>query len=113
MLTTTMVEANQKKSVFLREVIRSTGLAGASVSTGRIEHLKANRGSFDAVTVRAVRLDAVLSGAIAQLLRPGGTLMQFIAAGDAGRKLKDFSPASIVHLGAGSDAGIAIYSRLL
>ena len=79
-LNLTMVEAKERKSAFLREVIRVLGIAGATVVTDRFEALAADSrfaGQIDLITVRAVRLDAELFETAGQLLKPGGRLFLF------------------------------------
>lgn len=73
----TMVESRQRKTAFLREALRTTGLAGVAHAT-RFQDFAADpsvRGMFDLVTVRAVRLDGDLLDAIARVLRPAGQLL--------------------------------------
>lgn len=75
----TMVESRERKSVFLREALRETGLAG-EVLTARFEDFAASQAGVEGreiVTVRAVRLDKQLLTAAAMALRPGGRLFWF------------------------------------
>jgi 16S rRNA (guanine527-N7)-methyltransferase len=75
----TMVESREKKSTFLREALRETGLTG-EVHTARFEEfaaMPASLGAFEIVTVRAVRLDGRLSRAVTDALAPGGRLFWF------------------------------------
>lgn len=67
----TLAESQQKKAVFLREVIRRADLPNASVWAGRVEDLpKGHR--FDAVMLRAVdRMDDALTET-AQRVKTGG-----------------------------------------
>jgi len=78
-LELTMVESRERKSAFLREIVRELELETADVLCQRFELLGASvpPGSADLVTVRAVRLDANLVGAGRYLLRSGGTLLMF------------------------------------
>ena len=72
----TLIESNHKKGTFLREVVRSLGLANVEVFSGRAEELSEN--SPDLVTLRAVeRFDSVLPVA-ARLVAPSGRLALFI-----------------------------------
>ena len=67
----TLVESNQKKATFLREVVRTLGLPGLRVANQRAEALGRKA---DVVTLRAVeKFDAVLPMA-AGLVKPGGRL---------------------------------------
>jgi 16S rRNA (guanine527-N7)-methyltransferase len=74
-----MVESRVRKAAFLREVLRELGVAG-SVETARFEDLAQQpefTGQFGVVSVRAVRLDSVLFGALNGLLRVGGSAALF------------------------------------
>jgi 16S rRNA (guanine527-N7)-methyltransferase len=74
----TLIESNQKKAVFLREVIRALGLKHVSVEAARAEHLSVKA---DIVTLRAVeRFEQVLPIA-RRLVKPRGRLALLI--GDA------------------------------
>jgi 16S rRNA (guanine527-N7)-methyltransferase len=58
-LRVTLIESNQKKATFLREVVRALKLDGVEVFGGRAEDYSGDRGSV--VTLRAVeRFDEVL-----------------------------------------------------
>ena len=75
----TMVESRERKSVFLREALRETGLTG-EVLTARFEDFAASRAGVEGseiVTVRAVTLDKALMHAAAMALKPGGRLFWF------------------------------------
>ena len=75
----TMVEARERKSVFLREALRETGLTG-DVRTAKFEAVAAEpatAGAFDLATIRAVRLDRQLLLSVAGVLAPGGQLFCF------------------------------------
>lgn len=66
----TLIESNQRKAVFLREVTRALGLTNVEVFAGRAEDLPAAHA--DVVTLRAVeRFDAVLPVAARLVARPG------------------------------------------
>ena len=68
----TLIESNNKKATFLREVIRSLKLEDAEVFAGRAEEFSA---SADVVTLRAVeRFESVLPTAIS-LVVPGGRIV--------------------------------------
>jgi 16S rRNA (guanine527-N7)-methyltransferase len=74
--TLTMVESRERKSVFLREALRETGLSG-EVHTARFEdfaRLPSNQRAFALLTVRAVRLDAPMLAAAEAVLVGGGQL---------------------------------------
>lgn len=68
----TLIESNQKKATFLREVVRTLGLAGIDVFAGRAETFHGAKG--DVVVFRAVeRFESVLRVA-ADLVGPAGLL---------------------------------------
>lgn len=70
-----LLEATQKKAVFLAETVEMLGLS-VKVHHGRAEALSVGplRGSFDVVTARAVAPLDRLVGWVAPYLRPGGRL---------------------------------------
>jgi 16S rRNA (guanine527-N7)-methyltransferase len=71
-LRLTLIESNQKKATFLREVVRHLGLANVDVFGARAETYLGNPG--DVVIFRAVeQFESVLLNA-AGLVRPGGCL---------------------------------------
>ncbi|HET6435900.1 MAG TPA: 16S rRNA (guanine(527)-N(7))-methyltransferase RsmG [Xanthomonadaceae bacterium] len=67
-LRVTLVESNGKKARFLREAVRTLGLANAEVAESRIEALD-RPGAFDAITARAL-------ATLPQILALGGHLLQ-------------------------------------
>jgi 16S rRNA (guanine527-N7)-methyltransferase len=72
----TLIESNQKKAVFLREIVRALGLKHIAVDTLRAEQSSVKA---DVVTLRAVeRFEKVLPIARA-LARPGGRLALLIS----------------------------------
>lgn len=75
-----MVEAKTRKSVFLREVIRTVGMPDAEVATGRFEELLARPNlheAHDLVTIRAVRVESRVLMTLQAFIRPGGALFLF------------------------------------
>jgi 16S rRNA (guanine527-N7)-methyltransferase len=79
-----LVEARSRKAAFLRETVRMLRLSDTSVLTARAENLgqMIDRSRlFDCVTVRAVRLDEALVGALRGLIHPGGLLYFFTSSG--------------------------------
>ena len=79
-LSVTLVESRGKKAAFLREVVRTLGLTGVSVETGRFEDMAQRpsvAGAARLVTVRGVRLDDDLTRAASVALGPAGRLMWF------------------------------------
>lgn len=74
-----MVESRSRKAAFLREAARLVGL-DATVETARFEevaNLPSYGGSFDVVSIRAVRPDASALSSAAALLRPDGLVALF------------------------------------
>src|SRR3984885_1183425 len=77
-ISLTLIESNQKKSIFLREVARTLTLMNVDIQNSRAESLP--QASFDVVTLRAVeRFDAILPTA-AVLVAPGGNLALLIGS---------------------------------
>lgn len=76
----TMVEARERKAAFLREAARALGLGDTDVANVRIEDLGDSARGVDLLTVRAVRVDEQLAGAMSALLGPGGLLASFGSA---------------------------------
>ena len=73
-LQVTLVESNGKKARFLREAVRTLGLASARVLESRAEAVD-EPGAFDVVTARALdRLAGILSVG-GHLLAPGGRVL--------------------------------------
>jgi len=81
-LAAVLLEPNKKKAAFLKEVVRSCGLEGVEVRTGRLE--EAARGSLAVratlVTVRAVKPPQELLADLAKLLAPQGQLALFLGS---------------------------------
>ena len=73
-LQVTLVESNGKKARFLREAVRTLGLAGARVAESRIEAV-ADAGAYDAITARALATLPLLLALGGHLLKPGGRLL--------------------------------------
>jgi len=86
-LSVLMVESKTRKSVFLREVIRTVGLEGADVLTARFEELLTDpklHESHDLLTTRAVRIEARALMGLQAFVRPGGELFLFRSAAMSG-----------------------------
>lgn len=78
----TLIESNQKKSTFLREVVFTLGLKNVEVFIGRGESYA---GRADAVAMRAVeRFEQVLPSAIG-LVDAGGLIALMIGASQVGK----------------------------
>ena len=90
-LSLTLIESNQKKSVFLREVVRSLTLTDVNIQNARAESLPA--ASFDVVTLRAVEKFPTVLPTAASLVVAGGRLALLIGTAqldEAKRLLPDF-----------------------
>jgi 16S rRNA (guanine527-N7)-methyltransferase len=75
-ISLTLIESNQKKATFLKEVTRTLTLTDVNIQTTRAESLASL--SFAVVTLRAVeRFDSILPVA-ANLVAPGGRLALLI-----------------------------------
>lgn len=72
----TLVEANERKAMFLDETVRALGLRGASVVAERYENVSVET-PFDAVTLRGVAVGGGVLGKIAADLGPGGRFLWF------------------------------------
>jgi 16S rRNA (guanine527-N7)-methyltransferase len=110
----TLIESNQKKVAFLREVIRTLTLTGINVFPSRVEgHPPA---SASIVTLRAVeRFDKILPVA-ARLLTDHGTLALLIGksqVSQAQHSLPALSWSKVVPIPLSSDRIVALGSQLL
>lgn len=92
----TMVESKARKAAFLREAVRVLELGRAIVATARYEELLARngqRGTYSAVSLRAVRMDPTTLRVLAEFLAPDGLLLLF--RGSSGpAELADADPLS-------------------
>lgn len=88
----TLIESNQKKATFLRELARALRLTNIDVFAGRASDFPDNPGSHgNTVTLRAVeRFDAILPLA-ATLVGPGGRLAILIGK-DQIQRAQDLAP---------------------
>ncbi|MBB6600427.1 16S rRNA (guanine(527)-N(7))-methyltransferase RsmG [Luteimonas sp. MC1825] len=73
-LQVTLVESNGKKARFLREAVRTLGLANARVAECRAEAVD-QPGAFDAITARAMATLPDILAAGGHLLTPEGRLL--------------------------------------
>jgi 16S rRNA (guanine527-N7)-methyltransferase len=79
-LSLVMVEAKTRKAVFLLEAARHLGLNSASVETARFENLLTRpdlHEGFDALTIRAVRVEPRVLLSLQAFLKPGGEIYWF------------------------------------
>ena len=106
-LRVSLVESNGKKARFLREAVRSLGLANAEVRESRAEAL-AEPGAYDIITARALDRLAGILAVGGHLLRPGGRLLALkgvyprdeLAELPAGWRLLAVHPLTVPGLGA-------------
>ena len=84
-LALTLIESNQKKAAFLKEVVRALGLTGVDVLAGRAEDFSA---IADLVMLRAVERYEKSLALAARMVAPGGRLALLIGAQQAERTPK-------------------------
>jgi 16S rRNA (guanine(527)-N(7))-methyltransferase RsmG len=76
----TMTESRARKAAFLRECIRTLELPSTTVFADRFEttaSLPQFAGTFDLVTIRAVRIDEPIAEGVSSVLHEGGDLLLF------------------------------------
>ena len=96
----TMVEARERKTAFLREVVRQLELDRVAVLSSRIEQISPEtEGSVDLVTVRALAPDESTIQCIRKMLKKGG---KFLAFGWEMTELEGFSVSDEAPLPGGS-----------
>ena len=106
-LRVTLVESNGKKARFLREAVRTLGLANAEVAESRIEALD-RAGGFDQITARALATLPQILALGGHLLAPTGRLLAMkgarpdeeIAALPAGWRVDSVRPLAVPGLAA-------------
>jgi 16S rRNA (guanine527-N7)-methyltransferase len=106
-LQVALVESNGKKARFLREAVRSLGLANARAVESRIETFDAP-GAFDAITARALATLPLILALGGHLLKPGGVLLAMkgvvpadeIAALPPGWVVREIRPLAVPGLAA-------------
>jgi len=76
-ISLTLIESNQKKATFLREVMRALILTDINIQNSRAEALTS--ATFDLVTLRAVESFATILPVAAGLVAPGGRLALLIS----------------------------------
>jgi len=86
----TLIESNQKKATFLREVVRTLILMDIDVFTGRAENYTGALG--DVVTLRAVERFEVALPMVTGLVKPGGRLALLIGESQR-QKAEDLEPS--------------------
>jgi 16S rRNA (guanine527-N7)-methyltransferase len=106
-LRITLVESNGKKARFLREAVRTLGLANARVAETRIEALD-EAGRYAAITARALAALPLIVELGGHLLAPGGRLLAMkgavpddeIAALPPGWRVESVQPLTVPGLAA-------------
>ena len=106
-LQVTLVESNGKKARFLREAVRTLGLANARVAESRAEALD-EPGAYDAITARALATLPLIIELGGHLLKPGGRLLAMkgavpddeIAGLPAGWRVETVHPLTVPGLAA-------------
>jgi 16S rRNA (guanine527-N7)-methyltransferase len=106
-LRVTLVESNGKKARFLREAVRTLGLADARVAESRAEALD-EPGAYDAITARALATLPLIIALGGHLLKPGGRLLAMkgavpddeIASLPAGWRVQSVQPLTVPGLAA-------------
>ena len=94
-----MVESKTRKSVFLREVVRELKL-NADVVTSRFEELLTRpdlHEAHDALTIRAVRIEARVLSSLQAFVKPNGSLLLF--RGGSGTDVPDILNPPLVWTG--------------
>jgi 16S rRNA (guanine527-N7)-methyltransferase len=102
-----MIESRTRKAAFLREAARQLTLEDTAVFNGRIEEAAAQpglRGSAGWVSIRAVRVDLELWGAVASFLAPDGRVLWFRAPTEGANT--DFSVQEVHPLGTNSELAV-------
>ena len=114
-LKLTMIESKERKAAFLREAIRTVGLAETTVLNERFEEMAetpGHAGVADLVTVRAVKADSELFATAGLLLNTGGRLLLFRPAHDAVTDPPGFARVSTVLLTDTPPAYLSSYRRM-
>jgi 16S rRNA (guanine527-N7)-methyltransferase len=79
----TLIESNQKKAIFLREIVRSLTLTDVNIYAARAETLPP--AGFDLVTLRAAERFATVLPVAAALVKPAGRLALLIGSAQVER----------------------------
>jgi 16S rRNA (guanine527-N7)-methyltransferase len=90
-LQAVLLEPNQKKAAFLKEVVRSGGMEGVEIRAERLQEAVQGDllGRASLVTMRAVAAAGGLLADLKKLLGPGGRLALFLGAEDAAGLAKE------------------------
>jgi 16S rRNA (guanine527-N7)-methyltransferase len=85
-LSVTLAESQNKKASFLREVVRTLGVA-VEVWGGRVEDMPAER-RFDLITLRAVDRPEIALEVARGRLAPGGSMLHFTVGEESNNALR-------------------------
>ena len=85
-LSVTLAESQNKKASFLREVVRTLGVA-VEVWGGRVEDMPAGR-RFDLITLRAVDRPEIALEVARARLAPGGSMLHFTVGEESNNALR-------------------------
>ncbi len=110
-----MVESKERKSAFLREVVRTLGLSESVVVTERFETLIGRddfKRSADLVTVRAVKTDDELFSTAGSLLRTNGRLFLFRPSHDSHPVPPGFRFVATTHLLDEPPSFLSVFARV-
>ena len=110
----TMVESRARKAVFLREVVRTLELSGASVVESRFEKFAMSfpPQTVDLITVRAVRVDKELSLSARRLLTSGGRLFLFHSKTSGSEAPPGFLATTQVSLATEGERQLSIFTPM-
>jgi 16S rRNA (guanine527-N7)-methyltransferase len=103
------VESVGKKCAFMRRAAEAAGLGNVEVVHARAEEWRPGFGRYDVVTARALAPLNVLVEYAAPLLRPGGVLVAWKGARDAGEERAGDAAAAEVGLGEADVRAVAPY----
>ena len=78
-ISLTLIESNQKKTAFLREVVRALTLTNINIQNVRAENMDPKQ-TFDLVTLRAIERFAAVLPTAAKLVATGGRLALLIGS---------------------------------
>jgi 16S rRNA (guanine527-N7)-methyltransferase len=78
-ISLTLIESNQKRAAFLREVVRTLTLTNVNIQNVRAEDIGPDQ-TFDLVTLRAVERFVAILPTAARLVAPGGQLALLIGS---------------------------------
>jgi 16S rRNA G527 N7-methylase RsmG len=98
-----MVESKTKKAAFLREAVRTLGMADVTVEAMRFEDFaqrSENSQTAQLVTVRAVKLNKAFFAVARSLLTTGGSLLLFSSYETAAKAPTGFDVSQVVRLSA-------------